>query len=303
MTTRRHMLAWLAALALAATACSAADTLATVNGETITRSELEGLNPAYADTATAPAEQLRNDLAQLIIAEAVASAVADEFGVRFSDTDIAARIASPPQRYAALFAAGGGEDQLRTNALQTLLRDAVVPRLIEQQHGSWDAYATAEPQNVVRMCVRHIMVATEAEAEVVAQRLEAGQVFEDVRAEVSLDTTSPGGLLTVGGECPVHVGALGVEFAAAAAAAPLGEATGPVASNAGFFHVIVVEDRVGADGGIETAEELLEALDTAAASDIFNPWASAAVREADVTIASSIGRWSAEGLGIAAPGT
>jgi parvulin-like peptidyl-prolyl isomerase len=299
---RRNTMLVLAVLALAGSACSSADTLATVNGDTISMAELDELNPSYVDVPTAPGEQMRNDVTQLIISAAIASAAEEQFGVVFTDADIAARISNPPDRYAALFAAAPGPDQVRSDALQTLVRDTVVPRLIEEQYGTIDAYIAEQPQDVVQVCVRHIMLATAAEAEVVAERLAAGEAFEDVRVEVSLDTSSPEGLLTVNGQCPVHVGALGEEFAQAVAEAPLGQPTGPVASNAGFFHIIQVEDRVSPSSGVAGKEQFLDLLDAAAASALFNPWASAAIRDADVEVASFIGRWSPDGLGIAPPG-
>ncbi len=302
MTFRRKTTLMLAVLVVAVAGCSSADTLATVNGDTISRGQLEALNPSYVDLATAPAEQVRNDVTQLIISAAIASAAEQQYGVVFTDADVAARISNPPDRYAPLFAAAPGPEQVRSDALQTLVRDTVVPRLIEEQYGSIDAYVAAESQDVVQVCVRHIMVATAAEAEVVAQRLAAGEAFEAVRAEVSLDQSSPEGLLTVNGQCPVHVGALGEEFARAAAEAPLGQPTGPVASNAGFFHIIEVEDRVSPGGDVADLDQFLDLLDGAAASALFNPWASAAIRDADVEVASFLGRWSPDGLGIAAPG-
>lgn len=305
MTFRRTTTLAIAVLALTASACSAADTLATVNGQEITRADLEGLNPAYADAPSVPAEQVRSDVTRLVIVSAIATAAEEEFGVTVTEADIEARVANPPPRYAALFAAPAGDDhddQKRADALQTLARDGVMPRLIEDEYGSVDAYVAARPQDVVQVCLRHIMLGTEPEAEIVAQRLAGGEAFDDVRAEVSLDTSNPGGLLTINGVCPVHVGELGEEFAIAAAEAPLGEVTGPVASDAGFFHIIRVEDRVAPEGSPTDAEELLELLDPAAASAIFNPWASAAIRDADVEVASFLGRWSPDGLGIAAPG-
>jgi foldase protein PrsA len=302
VTFRRNTTLLLAALTLAGGACSAADTLATVNGETITRADLEGLNPAYADSASAPGEQVRNDVTRLVIVAAIATAAEEQFSVSFTDADVAARIANPPVRYASLFSAATSGEQMRADALQTLVRDAVVPLLVEEQYGTIDAYVAAQPQDVVQVCVRHIMLGTEEEAAAVAQRIADGEDFDVVRTEVSLDTSSPEGLLTVNGQCPVHVGALGEEFATAAAEAPLGEPTGPVASSAGFFHVIRVEDRVAPEGGLTGPDELLDLIDPSAASAFFNPWASQAIREADVEVASFLGRWSPDGLGIAAPG-
>lgn len=297
---RTRWLFWLAAVGLAATACGAGDTYATVNGESITQADMEALNVAYQDAPTAPGEQLRTDLTQLIIAEAVATAAAQEFGAAFTDEEVEARIANPPARYAALFG-NAGPEQDRSNALQSLVRDAVVPVLVDDRFGGVDAYVADHPQQVATVCMRHIMTGTVEEAQAVADRLDAGEAFDDILAEVSLDTSNPNGLLTINGQCPIHVGVVGDEFATAAATAPLGEPTGPVASDAGFFHMILVEDRVMPSGSI-TIEEFLEALDATAASTIFNEWANTAIAGAEIEVASFIGRWSPAALAIAPPG-
>jgi len=300
-TMGKRSLIAIAVVAFVAASCGSADTYATVNGQLITRADVEALNVRYQDSATVPGEQLRGDLTQLIIAEAVATEAVKDFGATFTDDEITERLTNPPQRYAALFADAAGTEQGRANALQSLVRDAVIPTLVEEEHGSIDAYVAAAPQDVTTVCLRHIMTATAEESVVVAERLEAGEAFDEVLAEVSLDTTNPSGLLTINGQCPIHVGVVGAEFAQAAATAPLGEPTGPVASDAGFFHVIVVEERA-APSGAASAEQFMEQLDAAAASAIFNTWANDAVREADVDVASFIGRWSEAALAIAPPG-
>lgn len=299
---RKTSLAWLAVLALGAAACSSADTVATVNGEPITRADLEALNVGYRDAPLAPGEQMRQDVTQLVIAKAAATAAEQQFGITFSEADVDDRIASPPTRYAGLFAADADSAQARTDATQTLIRDAVVTRLVNDQFGGVAGYVAENPEDVVQVCVRHIMSATPEESAAVLARLEAGESFDDVMVEVSLDTSTPNGLLTINGRCPIHVGVVGEEFAVAVATAPIGEPTGPVASDAGFFHIIVVEDRTQPDG-TSSDEEFLDQLDGAAAAALFSPWVNEALRTAEVDVASEIGTWSSTGLGIAPPGT
>ncbi len=299
---RKTSLAWLVVLAIGAAACSSADTVATVNGEPISRADLEALNVGYRDAPLAPGEQMRQDVTQLIIAKAAATAAEEQFGISVSDTDVDARIASPPIRYAGLFAAASDSAQARSDARQTLVRDAVVTRLVQDQFGGVAGYVAENPEDVVQVCVRHIMSATPEESVAVLARLQAGEAFDDVLGEVSLDTSTPNGLLTINGQCPIHVGVVGEEFALAVATASIGEPTGPVASDAGFFHVILVEDRTEPDES-SSDEEFLDHLDNAAAAALFSPWVNEALRTADVEVASEIGIWSSAGLGIAPPGT
>ena len=85
-------------------------------------------------------------------------------------------------------------------------------------------------------CVRHILVPTEEEANDALSRIEGGEAFADVAAEVSTDGTAAGG-----GDLGCE--ALGVyvpEFAEAAFNAEIGQVTAPVESQFGL-HLILVE--------------------------------------------------------------
>ena len=73
------------------------------------------------------------------------------------------------------------------------------------------------------------------------ERLEAGEDFAAVAAEVSLDQQSQGGVLGSAGDCVVHHSQMGEEFVAGVIDAPLGEVTGPVQTSFGY-HVIQLED-------------------------------------------------------------
>lgn len=87
-------------------------------------------------------------------------------------------------------------------------------------------------------CTRHILVATEAEAEDVLDRLADGETFADVAAEVSTDTGSAAsggslGCMNTGEFAQTFI----PEFVTPALAAEVGVPVGPVESQFGF-HVI-----------------------------------------------------------------
>ncbi|MDJ0923925.1 MAG: hypothetical protein QNJ77_05125 [Acidimicrobiia bacterium] len=297
----------LLSIALAAASCSSADTLATVNDTAVTRDQLTALRPSYDDPMSVGAQQLRDDLGLLIIVEALQFAAADEFGVELTEADVANRLANPPERYAGILAPPPeGADvtgaAVRTSAIQTLLWDAVVPRLVAAEHGSLESILTDTPQAVTRVCVRHISVASAEDGNAVMDRLAAGEEFEALAAELSLDQVSPGGLvLNNSGECLDWPTGAAEELAYLAATAPLNEPVGPVASGDNW-EVFVVEDRLAPASLADLEADPLEYLARGYIGDLYTPWANNAIRTASIDVSPTVGRWSDVGLGIAAPG-
>lgn len=294
-------------IVLLAASCSAANTLATVDGNTITRADLVALRPSYSDGSLLDAERMRQDLTLLVIIEAVRSAASSEFGLELTEADIAERIANPPERYASVIRPPEqlddiSSDAVRASAIQSLVRDGVVAALVEEDAGSFDALVAERPEDVTRSCVRHISTATFEEAQAVLARLEAGESFVAVAAEVSLDQVSPEGLIAnSSGECRLWLTRAGPEFSNLAATAPLYVPVGPViASNE--WNIILVEDRLGPASAEELAADVLEFLDPDYVNDIYTPWFNDAVRDADIDISPTVGRWSEAGSGIAPPG-
>ena len=293
-------------IALLAAACSSADTLATVNGSEITKTDLTALRQSYAEPTTADAETLRSDLGLLVVLEALRTTASDQFGSEIAEADIAERLTNPPERYAGVIAppdefADITEEAVRASAVQSLVRDAVVTELVAQEPGGFEAILNESPQDVTRACVRHIATGSIDEATEVLERLEAGEDFAAVAAEVSLDQLSPGGLITnENGECLVWFGPAGEDFAYLAATAPLNEPVGPVASGEGW-EVIIVTERV-APSLAELTGDPLEYLARDLISALYTPWANAAIRDAAIDVSPTVGRWSETGVGIAPPG-
>ena len=305
MTLLRRF-ALLIPIVLLASACSSADTLATVNGNVITKPDLTALRTSYENPSQVNAETLRSDLSLLIILEALRSAAEEQFGYEVTEADISDRLANPPERYADVIAPPSefgdiSEQAVRASAIQSLVRDAVVSELAAAEAGGLEALITQTPQDVTRACVRHIATESIGEATQVLERLQAGEDFEAVAAEVSLDQVSPGGLITnENGECLVWFGRAGDDFAYLAATAPLNEPAGPVVSGEGW-EVIVVTERVSPSLAELTADPM-EYLARDRISALYTPWANEAIRAAAIEVSPTVGRWSEAGVGIAAPG-
>lgn len=294
-------------IALLAAACSSSNTLATVNETDITKDDLVALRPSYEELDSLDAETIRSDLSLLIIMEALRTSAEDQFGAVITEDDIDERLTNPPERYAAVIAppdqfADITEDAVRISATQSLIRDAVVSELAAQEPGGFEGMMTQTPQDVTRVCVRRIATASVGEATQVLERLQAGEDFETVAAEVSPDQVNPGGFITdENGNCLVWMGQAGDKFAFLAATAPLNEPVGPVASGSGW-DVIMVVDRRGPASLAALEADPMEYLDRDVISVLYTPWANDAIREADIEVSPTVGRWSEAGVGIAPPG-
>lgn len=306
MPSIRRLLA-LVALALLAASCSSADTLASVNGNEITKADLNALRPSYAEGSSLNAEQVRQDLTLLIVLEAVQDAARDQFGYELTESDIADRLANPPSRYAGVIApaeqfADVTEQAIRASAIQSLVRDAVVPGLARQEVGSLDVLITERPEEVTRSCVRHISTATFEEAQAILERLQAGEDFVAVAAEVSLDQASADGLIAgPDGNCLVWLSRAGLEFANLAATAPLNELAGPVATD-NDWNIIRVEERLAPASTADLEADAMEYFDPDFISALYTPWLNGVVRTANIDVSPTVGRWSEVGIGIAPPG-
>ena len=303
MRTRVSIVA--VALALLTSACSGGDeqVVATVNGHEITADFMASLRQTAGDTLNVNTEEFRQLLTQNIIRIAVAQAAEESFGITVDDAAISERIANPPVRYTALFeqldSQNATEAMIRTQAELSVLRDHVTEQLINDEEGFIESVLAESPQLMTAGCVRHILVGTQLEAAGVIERLNAGEDFEALANELSLDDSSRGGYVS---GCPAPFSTYVDAFAFAASTAPLNELVGPIETQFGF-HVMKVEDRSGPPSAAEVREDPLLWLPSTVMSDFFTPWFNDVVRESDVTVADSVGRWSSVGLGIVPPGS
>lgn len=290
------------ALALIMAACGGSDTVATVDGEAITAEQLTGMRTTYDGLDVLDGAVLRDDLNLLIFASAL-RAGAEDLGLTITEADIDERIANPPPRWTQNFqqlqaTPEIGETRIRNEATLTLVRDGVMGPIVLDAYGSLDEYVAQQPADVLQACVRHVMVATDGEASAALDRIRGGEDLEAVANEISLAPTPD---LTPPDSCPVGVGPLGPTFAAAALEAPLGEPFGPVQTDFGW-HVIVVDDRVLPTDEAAFLADASSFMNPDAVGFFFTQWFNEVVRETDIEVASNIGRWSPDGLGIAAPG-
>jgi hypothetical protein len=294
----------LLAVALLAGACGdQSPALATVNGETVTADFMASLRGSYQGSINVNTEEFRNDLSENIFRVAIAQEAESKFGITVTEEEIDDRLANPPLRWQGLFTAvAENEDTTeaygRTQAQLSILRDEVVAELIRAEDGFIESVVNDSPQDLTAGCMRHILVGTEAEAVAAIERLNAGEEFVAVANELTIDTVSGGE--PVGG-CPVAFGGLTPSVAQAAVAAPLNDVVGPVQSEFGF-HVILVEQRVDAPTMEELAADPVLYLPAEALSSFFRPWFNQAVRDAEISVAESVGRWSEAGIGIIPPG-
>ena len=291
----KRLLILLAVLALAAAACGGSSpTAATVNGTDITTADVDGL--FYAPEEDLSDEQMAGYLSTLIQWTAIEQEAEAELDLEATQEQIDAEVET------ILFEAGYAGDLegfLETQnvsetgveryATQLLIEDAVIeavtptvemPTLEDAQ----DAIETA-PLEFTQVCSSHILVETEAEAETVIERLDAGEDFATVAAEVSIDTGSgaEGGSLGCGAAA-TYVSA----FAEATVSAPIGEVTGPVETEFGF-HIIVVDER-----SVATPEDVLPFMEEQVVFSATDAWLLDAVQTAEVTVDEQYGTWQTE---------
>jgi peptidyl-prolyl cis-trans isomerase C len=271
---------------------------ATINGSDILVSDVLELRETYGDDAVLGSD-FRDDLSRLVFQEVVAQGLTSDFDVAVSDSGVQARIdefneaivANGISREDALQIPGATEEMLYREALAFELRTTGVEEVVRTS----DAIdvLVANPADTTQVCVRHILVATRAEAEDVSARLSGGEDFAEVATEVSLDG-SPGGDLGCGAASRYVP-----EFAEASIVAPVGSLFGPVETDFGF-HLLIVDDRTAPSVEELTADPLTY-LPPDVANSLWLDWFNGKVAEADISIASEIGSWSTTAVGITPP--
>jgi len=302
MRVSKKTLLLAAAAAVLAVACSDTTVVATVDETTIDEADVTALRYSYEEGTGYNAEAFRVDLTNMIYVAAQKNAAEKDFGLTNLDDPavISAKIQNPEPDESAIFesvATDPDRTEATTKAVaeQLVIRDAVAAELANDAAFLTDIFEN-QPELVSEVCARHILVATQEEAEAVKVRLETGEDFAMLAAEVSLDTGTIGGQLP----CPTPAGNFVQEFSHVSATLPVGEVSAPVPTEFGW-HIIIVDER--------TAPETVEALTAdptaylhiSALSDLWIPWVNEAIRTADVEIASQVGTWASESFGILPP--
>lgn len=237
---RLVVLAAVGALAISLAACSGGSTtLASVNGQKITKGEL--------DTKLEAGPSGKQMLGQLI-QTALLDQYAKQKAITASDTEIQKKIDDIKSRYPA----GQFDALIKQQGLtiddvkeivkqQVLLEKAVAPQVhvgdpdvkafFDKNHASYD--------RAEQVRARHILVPDLKTAQIVEQKLKQGQKFEDLAKEYSTDPGSKdkGGELGWFGK-----GQMVPAFQDAAFSLPVGRISQPVKSPFGY-HIIQVEER------------------------------------------------------------
>jgi parvulin-like peptidyl-prolyl isomerase len=282
----------LAALVLAACGGGSNATVATVNGEDVTLGEIEALIDPGEETTIAKdvfARFLGFDIQQRI----VLSAAEGELGIVIAEDDIAAEADAIFEE--ANVEGVSREEFLASNGItEELLAKLAHQQLLDTQIREMFAAETEEPtqeeidgvitESEALYCSSHILVATEEEANDVLDRIEGGEEFADLAAELSTDTGSGAQGGDLGCTSPDQYV---TEFADALVAAEVGVPTAPVETEFGFHIILLGEDVV------PTNEEIIEQLRTTSIGTATNEWFSEQVENAEVTVDESYGTWEA----------
>jgi hypothetical protein len=298
MTPVRRLLAVFAALTVLLTACSSGPEEIGRAGDTVFT--IDDLLALYEDgwldgDVIEINEERRTDLFRLLAIETLVQAAAADFGVTPDPTAVQELI---DERMADMEAAGvtvveflgvpgASAEMLRLNSEFGVVRRGVINELLRDEAFLRELYG--DGRGVTTVCVRHILVETQDEADEVVARLEAGEDFATLAGEVSIDTGSPGG------DLGCSVASRYVEsFAFASLEAEVGELYGPVESTFGF-HVLIVDDRIA-----PTFEEVLADPATyvpeSEADFLWSDWFNGALQDAEVEVSERFGSWTPVGI-------
>lgn len=213
------------------------------------------------------------DLETVVLTQQLASAALQlemaEVGAEVSDPDLEASEERMLNQLTNLYP--GAADPLVEAG--RLYEEVAYLQFLAQYQASQDVLTVAVVDEAApgegNPCVSHVLVATDAEAQEVLERLEGGEDFADLATELSTDqgSAAAGGALG----CAPSSNYVG-PFAAAVDEAELGEYVGPVETDFGF-HVLVV-DRYEVDGVEEASGRLRERLSGA-----------------DITVDERLGTW------------
>jgi len=291
ITTKRAVLA-VGFFAVFVQGCGSAGVAATVNGSDISESFVLSLRVENEGRATVAADQFRSDLSRLIFTEAMLTTAESDFGLTDLDTQAKGqdflRTATPQeQAYVESIAVDPETSVVAVDVAvtQLLLRSEVRVALASEESNLEDVWQN-DQSSLVQVCVGHVLVPSEAEAQEVLDRLAAGENFASIADEVSLDTTSPGGVLP----CPTSPASFVPSFAAAVSTLPIGEPSMPVQTQFGF-HIIVVDSRESPVSLAELAEDPLRWIPADIVDSFWSFWLNDVVDNADIVVRSDIGTW------------
>jgi parvulin-like peptidyl-prolyl isomerase len=227
-----RLLLVLVGLALAASACGTEAQAVAIADQSLTRSELDDiLVSEFGETetgnqSTANASQW---LSQYIFAEAVAAELADR-GFPVTDEAVQAAAEDP-----AVAAGADLDDPADAYAARVAAISATFDEWLQAELAGLPVDGDVDVEVPEFLCSSHILVGSESEAVVVVERLEAGEDFATLAAEVSTGPSGPNG----GDLGCVATAGFVVEFVEGARAVAAPGISDPVESQFGW-HVIEV---------------------------------------------------------------
>lgn len=310
-TLRALIPALLVTLVLTACGGTAGDptVAATVNGEDIPiatveeRLEVAKADPQVQQNLEGDDGTAERQIQAQILSQLIRSSLLEQgavgLDVTVTDADVDARlqeiIDSPQFGGQEAFDAFIAERGLSQEDVNTQIRDLVYQEKVQEAltadieipQDRIDAAFAEQAAGGGNPRARHILVGTEEEAQDVLSRLEAGEDFGDLAAEVSTDPSAQENRGELGEIAP---GQTVPEFEEALTAAAEGEVVGPVQTQFGF-HVI---ERLAAPTQEEAEEQIREQLRSEEEAGVVEEWLLEQNAAAEVTVNPRLGAWDAE---------
>jgi parvulin-like peptidyl-prolyl isomerase len=254
------------------------------------------------ELVAAEAELVRGLLTQEIQVALVRAYATSEYGLEVTSEEVDAAFAETvegaggEEAFAEFLAAQGLTEQGARERieLETLLVELQV--VLAEEAGLTDAAVSDEfdarfaAGQYTESEVRHILLDTEQDALDALERVDGGEDFSEVAAEVSTGPSGPNGGELGSAPRGAYVGPF--EEAVWADDTVIGDVLGPVETEFGF-HLIVVDDRVERSFA-DVEEELRAELAATASSTAFDAVISAAIDAVEITVDPAIGVWDAE---------
>ena len=279
-----------AVFSLVIAACSNSDEVAaTVNGTEITVSDVESL---VLDEEASAAEFVQF-LGAMITWEAVEQAASEQFAIQVTDeqvnemTDELVAQAGPNVALDEfLESVNSTEEGIEQVARSVVVQEAVAEEISADIEPVSDEEVAAEleefPADWTQVCVSHILVETQDEADDIKTQLDEGADFAALATEFSLDTGSAAN----GGDLGCQPPSGSPEpFRDAVLEEPIGEVTDPVQTELGY-HVILVVGRSEAPD-----EDVRSYLEQDKSLVAISEWFDDVMAAADVTVDEEIGVW------------
>jgi parvulin-like peptidyl-prolyl isomerase len=292
---RSRIFLLLAAAALVLTACGGGNqVVATVADGDLYSFEIDEqmVEELSSSTGAVDKTQFAQDLTNTIVELIVIARAESDFDITFTDEQVDERTEELSTGFAAEIEANGFTDErVRRVAHQQLVADAVQQVLIDAEGAVTDEEIDAFVNETIRgqteVCASHILLDTEEDAQAALERVQAGEDFAEVAADVSTGPSGPDG----GDLGCALLGNYVPEFAQGAFEAEVGVATEPVQSSFGW-HVILVAERTDPDVDLEVVREnAATVLSAQGGQNLVREWLLAAVSEADVTVEPEYGDW------------